>query len=457
MNPRKFAFATDLHGNLNNVDRFLEEAAARDTRYVIFGGDIAPKQMAIQSSDDKALVLGPPSHFSRRLSLLEDDAQAAYQKGYILMPDEEEGDKLLQIYEIIWKLNDFVEQSEVDQFRRCIWQPKDFDILGDEIARIFIEHVKNDKMANGLYERLLQKLKKLPYAPENPSIEDIWQAFVDNQKIDYLQVNRIKAESPQGAKILGVEETDGRTEHIRIANEAMSLRDHYDTLIRNFCTSSPYVRKWNDVEQNIQLHSLAGQQRSIRDLISKIAQFREQTRAQVVTLLGNDDHVELEDEFRQADDQGILKYAGNRVVQLDDEVQVLGYPHVLPLPFNFAQWYKGETEIAQDLAALEQKIREGVRFTLLNTHMPPSQTALALGKIKSDQVQDWGSNAIREFVERVQPSHVFTGHLHQSWMISGKTQDRIGNSHIYNPGASIVRPRFLYGDLQEPDQVELVT
>ena len=57
MNKDTFAFGTDFHGNLDNVDTFLKEAAARQTEYVLFGGDIAPKKIAFAGSDGKSFLI----------------------------------------------------------------------------------------------------------------------------------------------------------------------------------------------------------------------------------------------------------------------------------------------------------------------------------------------------------------------------------------------------------------
>ncbi len=457
MNDKKFAFATDIHGNLDNVDRFLSEAAIRNTDYVIFGGDIAPKKVAVQSSDDKALVLNGSGSYNSiyNFSLLENDASKAYRNGYVLLPEDLSANELQHLYEVFGKLEKHIIQTGKYKKNICTWQLADFDLLETVFLRFFVEHIKSDEHSSKLYNVLLKKLLKSHISDLSP--EKLWKSFINNQKLSFLYQNKVSIQSPQAARLFHLDEENyDQGELKEIITCAIFMKDLYNSLIESFSKSCKHYTKWIDVMENANLHTLEGQKKSIRDLIQRIAQFQNQTKANVITLLGNDDHKELRYEFLRAEKQGILKHAGNRVVQIDD-VQVLGYSNVLPLPFSFDIWYKNEAEIARDLQKLKRQIRDEVRFTVFNIHMPPSGTSLAFGKIQSDEIEDWGSDAVRDSILETQPSHVFTGHLHESWMISGKIQDRIGESYVYNPGASEITPRLLYGDLNDPDNVELIT
>jgi Icc-related predicted phosphoesterase len=96
----------------------------------------------------------------------------------------------------------------------------------------------------------------------------------------------------------------------------------------------------------------------------------------------------------------------------------LGYSNITP--FDTPGEYS-EEEIAQALAAFD-----GLRPLYLVVHFPPHGTKLdefAPGKHA-------GSPALREWVERAQPSYLFCGHIHET---AGLT-DRIGATQCINVG-----------------------
>ena len=96
----------------------------------------------------------------------------------------------------------------------------------------------------------------------------------------------------------------------------------------------------------------------------------------------------------------------------------LGYSN--PTPFDTPGEYS-EQEIAEALAAFESP-----KPLYLVVHFPPHGTAL-------DQVslgRHAGSRVLREWVERVQPAHLFCGHVHEC---AGRS-DRIGATPCVNVG-----------------------
>ncbi|MEL6522078.1 MAG: metallophosphoesterase [Pseudomonadota bacterium] len=62
---------------------------------------------------------------------------------------------------------------------------------------------------------------------------------------------------------------------------------------------------------------------------------------------------------------------------------------------------------------------------ILITHSPPKGLA-----DKTSAGQSFGSTAVRAAIERIQPSLVFCGHIHDSWGQTGM----IGRSHVANLG-----------------------
>jgi Icc-related predicted phosphoesterase len=96
----------------------------------------------------------------------------------------------------------------------------------------------------------------------------------------------------------------------------------------------------------------------------------------------------------------------------------LGYSN--PTPFNTPGEYT-EEEIAEALAAFD-----GLEPLYLVVHFPPAGTRL-------DEVaprRHAGSRVLREWVERVQPVHLFCGHIHEC---AGR-RDRLGQTPCVNVG-----------------------
>jgi len=99
----------------------------------------------------------------------------------------------------------------------------------------------------------------------------------------------------------------------------------------------------------------------------------------------------------------------------------LGYSN--PTPFNTPGEYT-EEEIAEALAAFDD-----LRPLNLVVHFPPHGTALnQVGPFSRGQHA--GSRVLRAWVTRVQPAHLFCGHIHEC---AGRT-DRIGQTECLNVG-----------------------
>lgn len=96
----------------------------------------------------------------------------------------------------------------------------------------------------------------------------------------------------------------------------------------------------------------------------------------------------------------------------------LGYSN--PTPFDTPGEYS-EQEIAEALAAFESP-----KPLYLVVHFPPHGTALD----RVSRGRHAGSRVLREWVERVQPLHLFCGHIHEC---AGRS-DRIGATQCVNVG-----------------------
>ena len=75
-----------------------------------------------------------------------------------------------------------------------------------------------------------------------------------------------------------------------------------------------------------------------------------------------------------------------------------------PTPFNTPGEYS-ESELAQRLIPFSE-----LKPLVLICHCPPKNTALD----EAGKGQHFGSSAIKEFIDRRQPSYFFCGHIHES-------------------------------------------
>ncbi|MDP7179688.1 MAG: metallophosphoesterase [Candidatus Woesearchaeota archaeon] len=74
----------------------------------------------------------------------------------------------------------------------------------------------------------------------------------------------------------------------------------------------------------------------------------------------------------------------------------------------------------------EEKIKKsGVKKVVLVTHAPPHNT-----KIDRLSKESVGNKSIRQFIDKVKPVLVISGHLHEN---AGK-EDKVGKTKVINPG-----------------------
>lgn len=96
----------------------------------------------------------------------------------------------------------------------------------------------------------------------------------------------------------------------------------------------------------------------------------------------------------------------------------LGYSN--PTPFDTPGEYT-EQELAERLAAFSN-----LKPLVLICHTPPRDTPLDQGR----SGEHFGSQAVRDFIERYQPEHFFCGHIHEAEGVSAE----IGKTHGMNVG-----------------------
>lgn len=123
------------------------------------------------------------------------------------------------------------------------------------------------------------------------------------------------------------------------------------------------------------------------------------------------------DELRDAAPPGIHPLHGAGVEMLGLRIFGLGYG-IPPTPFG--DWSCDLSE-----AAAEAHLARCAAADILVLHSPPKGVA-----DRTSSGASVGSVALREAIERLQPTLVFCGHIHDSWGQSGT----IGRSRVVNLG-----------------------
>lgn len=136
----------------------------------------------------------------------------------------------------------------------------------------------------------------------------------------------------------------------------------------------------------------------------------------VYVIPGN--HESESDIARFCEAHGLHNFHGKVLQHGGFSIAGLGYSNITP--FQTPGEYS-ETELASRLepfAALHPLI--------LVCHCPPKDTALD----RAGEGMHFGSAAVREFLERVQPAYFFCGHIHEAEGV----QARIGGTQCVNAG-----------------------
>lgn len=195
----------------------------------------------------------------------------------------------------------------------------------------------------------------------------------------------------------------------------------------------------------------------------------------IFLILGNDDGKSLEDNFLESEQSGLWKYVHGRKTYFND-FSIYGYSYVPPTPFMLKDWenYDVSRYIDPGCIALEDGTftfdvdRKKLQFMTIQKdleklvqnddmakaiflfHSPPYETNLdraALDNKTTDHVPldvHIGSIAIKRFLEERQPLLSLHGHVHESTLITGHWQQKIGKTYAMNaahhgPELAIIR------------------
>lgn len=136
----------------------------------------------------------------------------------------------------------------------------------------------------------------------------------------------------------------------------------------------------------------------------------------VYVIPGN--HESEDDIARWCDRFGFHNFHGQTKRMGNYTVAALGYSN--PTPFNTPGEYS-EAELAARLAPFE-----GLAPLLLICHAPPKGTKLD----RAGPGEHFGSQSVRDFIERQQPDYFYCGHIHEA---AGSTE-QIGHTQCFNVG-----------------------
>lgn len=192
--------------------------------------------------------------------------------------------------------------------------------------------------------------------------------------------------------------------------------------------------------------------------------FRSRHPEKTVFLLhGNTDWMTAVAVLNELAHEGLVRLLHGRIHPLGESHWIVGYAHVPPTPFLMKDFerldlrnapvpgqrmtsyrsdgpkivvvdaedhFRSHPSIEEELETLPRP--PSLSRTLYVFHSPPFGTGLDLTR-SGEAV---GSRAIRDFIERHQPSVTLHGHVHEAPEMTGTYADHIGNTLCVNPGQS---------------------
>ncbi len=449
MDRPTFAFGTDFHGNLRNIDRFLHTAHAENTDHVIFGGDLTPKKMAVRFTNGQGLTVEPESPHQMANSELR-SASDLYENGYMLFDAPSSGTEVKQMDSIVRALEKQMGTRKDPEW--TVFDENDLQFAKEKLLPMIAAFLKETTEGKRIFALYIRNFQLQNARSPLPGPDDVVQALWFQWGISMLGSKNRYNDLPTRNRLLF-----GRT---RVAQEKFRAAElnairltmvGVSTILRSaFANVMPWV-EWIAKNHELDKHGLPGQRQFLRDFFLRLQEFRQTFRGSVSLILGNDDLAPVLDDVRDASREGLFTDATNRVVQLSQDVQMLGYGCTPPagLGNHYNAWFRSEDEIAADLKTLSQQLRSDVRYTIANIHCPPAKTDVSVGIVEGKKKTDFGSTGVRSFIEQVQPTVTLTGHVHKAWMITGKTRVKLGKTFVYNPGDSEeAPPRILLGSLK---------
>lgn len=206
--------------------------------------------------------------------------------------------------------------------------------------------------------------------------------------------------------------------------------------------------------------SIQNQIRFIRNELTNYLQtITTHGKTSIYLICGNNEWNVTLPHFLELEKENLCQVINQKMIILDENYHIIGYPFVPPTPFPFKDYEKldkrddpiynnarhpsisknnkirsilverffhGRTTIQEDLAHFTTDLSK----TIIVMHSPPRNTSL-------DQLYNnnhAGSQAILEFIQKKQPLLSLHGHIHESPRVSGSYFQKIGQSLVINPG-----------------------
>jgi Icc-related predicted phosphoesterase len=155
----------------------------------------------------------------------------------------------------------------------------------------------------------------------------------------------------------------------------------------------------------------------------------------VICMPGNDDELFIDDVIKSFESDGII-YPLGKVLNLFYDFEIISLEYVNPTPWKTPRECE-EQELKEKIEKLLEKCKDPGK-TIFNFHCPPFNTRLDLARKLSKDLkpsahgerEHVGSKAVREAIEKYQPTLGLHGHIHESFAF-----DHIGKTLVVNPGS----------------------
>ncbi len=185
------------------------------------------------------------------------------------------------------------------------------------------------------------------------------------------------------------------------------------------------------------------------------------TSLEVGLMLGNDDFSSLREEFLYLDDKGLFKLIDNQRWTTGSGWHIIGFNLVPETPFALKDferrdcentpihypavrsicsvkdsyrfidaktWLLSHPSLSEELSRLPQVVKP--EKTIFVSHCPPYNTPLDV-RLDGKHV---GSIAIRRYIKSERPLISLHGHIHESFLMTGKYFTQLGDTICFNPG-----------------------
>ncbi|GEM_PF-3346791 len=448
-----YSFGTDFHGNLKNIDAFLQTSKQAGVDHVIFGGDVAPKKMGIRLKGNTAF---PYRGRNEEISTAQiESADKLQEEGYMLLAQTDIDPGALQ--RIARITHDCVAYQTLRSHHgdESDIHLEDFPMIEKYLVPLIVQFLRTE-FGKRLFERYVQETN-YPTAEQHLTPEKFAKCYLYRLKNDYALSRRLFGNTDAISQLY-FDELGHSLEEARPFME-LGMRatvGDFQVLIRSaFQHALPWMQ-WRIIYDNMQNYAPEEQRTFARELLRRIQNFRQTFHGSISLILGNDDDPSLSQIFDDADANGLIRHATNRVVDISPNLHMLGYSNVPPIEgIALDDWFKTEAAINGDLSALAKQMRSDM-MCIANIHVPPGPSPLAKAIVEG-KIGDFGSTSVRRFLEEQQPQLALCGHIHRAWEVTHCVCDRIGATTVFNPGDSEYNPRILIGSITQPQQYTVVT